>query len=195
MKDKLWNEKISGIALALLLLFSTYFSSLPLVSAAYTVENPYMPLDSDDWEPVCAMKTRADGYFYVPNVATDLLKIDMLFDDSGIVGDQTGDGCVDGKDLRFIVLHWGAIEGSENWEYIADIVPDGIIDGKESGVIGYNWGNTGSYITVLTGVVIAFNTGEEISPDSYGYVTIPQDATSFTVKRYGTPIGAMIIFW
>jgi hypothetical protein len=37
-----------------------------------------------------AMKTRADGCFYVPTVTTGLLKIEMLFDDSGIEGDQTG---------------------------------------------------------------------------------------------------------
>ena len=43
-----------------LLLFLMMFSSLPLVSAIYTVEEHYMP---DDLEPVCAMKTTTDGYF------------------------------------------------------------------------------------------------------------------------------------
>ena len=153
------------------------------------------------YPPACTMKTRTDGYFYVPNVATDLLKVELLFDDSGIEGDQTGydspypDGCVDGSDAWLLNFHWMTIEGSENWDYMADTVPDGIIEGLDLFVLLQNWGNTGIYSTDLTGVVIVFNTGEKIKPDSYGYVTIPQDATSFTVKQDGNPIGAMIIFW
>ena len=41
------------------------------------------------YPPVCAMKTKTDGYFYVPNVAINLLKIEMLFDNQNITGDQT----------------------------------------------------------------------------------------------------------
>jgi hypothetical protein len=38
----------------------------------------------------CAMKTKVDGYFYLPNVTTNLLKVEMLFSNSDIEGDQTG---------------------------------------------------------------------------------------------------------
>ena len=153
-----------------------------------------------------SMKTRADGYFYVPNVATDLLKVEMLFDDT-LVGDQTGgtspygsisnwpDGKVDLNDLLFIEDGFWKVEGDDDWDYMLDIVPDGkcgLDDLLE--VIDHYWG-TGTYITDLTAVTVTFNTGETKSPDSDGFVTIPQDATSFTVKRYGNPIGAMIIFW
>jgi hypothetical protein len=58
-----------------------------------------------------------------------------------------------------------------------------------------NFGKEGTYITDLAGVTITFNTGQTISPDSDGFVTIPQGATSFTVKRNGNPIGAMGIFY
>ena len=158
-------------------------------------------------EPVCAMKTRADGYFYVPNVATDLLKVELLFDDSGIEGDQAGgispydtiqsypDGKVETADLSLIGSAWGTHEGETGWNYMADIVPNRHIGTQDLSRFGGNWGNIGTYITSLAGVTVTFDTGDTKSPDSYGYVTIPQDATSFTVKRYGNPIGAMIIFW
>jgi hypothetical protein len=51
-------------------------------------------------------------------------------------------------------------------------------------------------ITGLTGVTVTFNTGEEtLSPNSNGFIAIPQGATSFTVYKNGNPIGAMIIFY
>lgn len=84
----MWKNLL-GIFLAICILFS-FLSSLPLVSAVYTVEEHYMPPEPDDSEAICALKTRTDGYFYVPYVATDLLKIEMLFNDSRIIGDQTG---------------------------------------------------------------------------------------------------------
>jgi hypothetical protein len=39
------RKNIMALMLTMLLLFSLYFSSLPLASADYTVENPYMPPD------------------------------------------------------------------------------------------------------------------------------------------------------
>ena len=75
-----------------------------------------------------ALKTTTDGYFYVPNVATDLLKIEMLFDNKGLVGDQRGgkspyssitcypDGTVDLKDSYFIDMNFGKNEGMEGWD-------------------------------------------------------------------------------
>jgi hypothetical protein len=158
-------------------------------------------------KPACAMKTRTDGYFYVPKAASRLLKVEMLFDNQNITGDQTGgtppyssiqnypDGRVDIKDVGFISQKFGLIEGQSDWNYMADVVPDRKINIGDVGFVGKNFGKTGTYITDLSGVTVTFNTGEEISPDATGFITIPQGATSFTVKRNSTPIGAMIIFW
>jgi hypothetical protein len=44
----------------------------------------------DITNPVCAMKTRTDGYFYVPNIARGLLKIEMLFNDPNLIGVHAG---------------------------------------------------------------------------------------------------------
>jgi len=157
--------------------------------------------------PVCAMKTKTDGYFYIPIVATDLLKVEMLFNNQNITGDQNGgispyisignypDGEVDGDDLFVVTGAFGAGEGQALWNYMADIHPDRVVDGEDLFYITINCGKSGTYTTNLAGVTITFNTGEERTPDNNGFVTIPQNATSFTVKRYGVPIGAMITFW
>ena len=157
--------------------------------------------------PLCAMKTKADGYFYKPNVATGVLKIEMLFDNQNCTGGQTGgtspydtianypDTIVDIFDSTFISSHVGEGEGDSNWNYMADINPDRYIDIFDAIWMAWNSGKIGTYITDLSGVTVLFNTGEEISPDSSGFVAIPQNAASFTVKRNGNPIGAMIIFW
>jgi hypothetical protein len=158
-------------------------------------------------EALCAMKTGTGGYFYVPNMETSLLKVEMMFSDSGLVGDQTGgtspyssiawypDGKIDGKDVFFIAKVYGKSEGEPGWDYMADVNGDGHCDGKDYYIVCKNFGGSGAYIMDLSGVTVAFNTGEEESLDSYGFVAIPQGATSFTVKRYGNPIGAMVIFW
>ena len=79
---------------------------------------------------------------------------------------------------------------------MADIVPDRKINILDISVVSINFGKSGTYITSLAGVTVTFDVGGTKQPDpNDGSVTIPQDATSFTVKRYGTPIGAMIIFW
>jgi len=154
-----------------------------------------------------AMKTGTNGYFYKPDVASALLKIELLFDNQNITGDQTGgtppygaisnypDTIVNVYDATFISSHAGESEGYYNWNYMADINPDRYIDLFDAIWVSRNSGKNGTYITDLSGVTVLFNTGEEIWPDSDGFVTIPQGATSFTVKRYGNPIGAMIVFW
>ena len=158
-------------------------------------------------EPVCAMKTKTDDYFYVPSVATDLLKIEMLFDNQNIVGDQIGgtspystitaypDGKVDIRDVAFVSNKYGLVEGRSGWDYMADVYPDRKIDIQDIARVSANFGKFGTYITSFAGVTVTFNTGQTISPDSDGFVTIPQGTTNFTVKRNGNPIGAMIIFW
>jgi len=153
------------------------------------------------------MKTTTNGYFYVPNVATSRLKIEMLFDNQNIVGDQRGgissyssitcypDGTVDLKDTMFISLQYGTNEGMANWNYMSDIVPDGECDLKDYFTVCVNYGAFGTYITSFAGVTVTFNTGQTISPDSDGFVPIPSGAASFNVTCNGTPIGAMVLFW
>ena len=161
------------------------------------------------FNPVCAMKTTTtNGYFYVPNV-TDLLRIEieMLFDNQNITGDQTGgtspygtiatypDGKVDIHDVSLVSSKYGFRENRSGWDYMADVYPDRKIDIQDTARVSANFGKFGTYITSLAGVTVTFSTGEEKSPDSDGFVVIPQGATNFTVKRNGTLIGAMITFW
>lgn len=154
-------------------------------------------------QPVCAMKTRTDGYFYIPSIASGLLRILILFDDSNVTGDQRGyvgeifqlpDGKVDIFDLTFVTSQYDAEEGDENWDYMADVRPDGEINIYDVCAVTANYGRSGTYSVDLAGVTITFDTGEEETAES-GFVTIPEDATNFTVKQNGNPIGAMIIFY
>jgi hypothetical protein len=160
--------------------------------------------------PLCAMKTKTDGYFYVPIVASSLLKIEMLFDNANLTGDQTGgtspypaianypDGKVSGMDIAFVNSKYGSWEGETSpvvWDYMADVNPDRKITGVDVALVSQNFGLNGTYITDLAGVAITFNTGQTVSPESDGFVTIPPGATSFNVTRYGTLTGAMVIFW
>jgi len=193
------------------------------VNADYTYQHVHFyptsdgtTLDPDTllWDPPkCAMKTKIDGYFYMPYVATDVLKIEMLFDNQNLTGDQAGgtspyntishwpDGKVDMiNDIKFISGKFGVNEGQSGWDYMADVVPNRKIDIFDTRAAAKNFGKSGTYINStnpqwLSGVSVVFSTGEVLSPDSDGFVTIPQGATSFTVKRYATPIGAMVIFW
>jgi len=152
------------------------------------------------------MKTKADGYFYVPNMAIDFLKIEKLFNDI-LVGDQTGgispypdisdypDTYVEMMDFFVVNAAFGSQEGSAKWNYMADVNSDGYIELMDSLAISQHYGNHGTYLANLSNVTATFNTGTVSSPDSNGFITVPQNATSFTVKRYGSPIGAMIIFY
>jgi len=158
---------------------------------------------------LCALKTMKDGYFYVPNAAilnVTTLKVQMLFDNANLTGDQTGgaspypaianypSSTVDGKDVTFIAGKFGKAEGNLSWDYMADVWADRKIDGKDINMAAMNFGRNGSYIYDLSGVSIAFNTGSNETLDAYGSALIPPSATSFNVTRNGTPIGAMIIF-
>jgi hypothetical protein len=160
----------------------------------------------------CAMKTLTNGYFYIPTpICTasinSCLKIQELFNDTGLTGDQTGgnspyptipnwpDGTVDMFDSMFISSCYGSQEGQTNWNYMADIVPDKVIDIYDSIEVSSSYGHTGTYITNLSNVTVTFNTGQNESPDSHGFVAIPQGAASFNVTKNGSPIGALITFW
>jgi predicted membrane-bound dolichyl-phosphate-mannose-protein mannosyltransferase len=160
---------------------------------------------------LCAMKTGVEGYFYMPNVTNNVLgivlKIELLFDDENLVGDQAGgvppypmsvvypDGKVDSIDRQFIESYRGRNESGELWEYMADVVPDKIINDMDLLSANANFGKNGTYITDLTGVKVRFDSGEEKAPDSHGFIAVPMGATSFNVTRDGSPIGAMVTFW
>jgi hypothetical protein len=107
---------------------------------------------------------------------------------------QFPDGAVNGSDVSFVDNATGFSEGEGGWQYMADINADGTIDIYDLVPIAVNYGRSGTYSTDLTGVTVTFDVGGEKSPDEYGFVDIPQNATTFTVKCNGTTIGAMIIF-
>jgi hypothetical protein len=156
--------------------------------------------------PICAMKTRTNGYFYIPSVATDLLKIEMLFDDSGLVGDQTGGSspystisrwpscAVNMLDYQFVKSLVGEHEGTANWDYMADVDGDKAITMLDYQIVKRNLFHIGNYICDFAGVTVVFDTGDEATPDG-GYITIPDGARNFNISRNSSPIGAMIIFW
>lgn len=167
--------------------------------------------------PLCALKTKTDGVswlFYVPNatfVNATALKVEMLFNDSKIIGDQTGnqthpypeianypDGKVDAKDVAFVASKTsnGSKEGAPFWSYMADVWPSRKIDIRDLSAVSGNFGNRGNYTYVLSGVKVIFDTGEQESLDTNGFVPIPLTATNFNVTApNGTPIGAMVIFY
>ncbi len=199
------NKEFVALTLAVIILVSTLLVHLPLVSAAFTVGEHCMPPDSD-LEPVCALKTMVNGYFYIPNYDVDVLKVEFLFDDSGLVGDQIGgaspypticqwpDNITDGQDYQFVKGRVGEYEGSARWNYMTDVNGDTVIDGTDYQIVKRNLFHSGNYIYDLAGVTVVFNTGYEATPDD-GNITIPDGARSFNVSRNGSPIGAMITFW
>lgn len=155
----------------------------------------------------CAMKTATDGCFYVPNIATSYLKVEKVFNNGNITGDQTGgsspygetirypNGVVDMLDLTFISGKYGLHESQTNWDYMADVKPDRVINILDYCLASSHFTLTGTYSSDLTGITVTFNNGETKTPDIAGFVSIPQGATSFTVKKNNNPIGAMIVFW
>lgn len=161
--------------------------------------------------PYCAMKTKSDGFFYIPNTITRFIKIDELFDGGNLTGDQTGglppyssvsnwpDGKVDIRDISFINSKFGKHEGDNGWDYMADLYPDRKIDIRDVSSAAKSFGQVGSYIANLTGVTVAFrlssNATQEVTPDIDGFVQIPADSVDFTVKRNGASIGAVVVFW
>jgi hypothetical protein len=163
--------------------------------------------------PVCALKgTTTDGNFYVPNatfVNATALKVEMLFNIANLTGDQNGgtspyypaiaeypDGKVDGRDMLVISRAFNKYEGEVGWCYMADVVPNRHIDGRDLMTASRNFGYLdGGYFYDLSGVTIAFDTGDDETPDANGFGAIPPNASSFNVTRNGTPIGAMITFY
>jgi hypothetical protein len=167
--------------------------------------------------PLCALKTKTDGVswlFYVPNatfVNATALKVELLFNDSKIVGDQTGnnthpypeiatypDGRVTAPDVTLVSSKFGLREGQTGWDYMADVWPSRKIDAKDVGAVSGNFGNNGTYTywdQGLSGVKVVFDTGDQELPDTSGFVPIPLTATNFNVTRNDVPIGAMVIFF
>jgi len=165
---------------------------------------------------LCAMKTKTDGYFYIPTKGPFIggrtgpaktLKIELLFDNPGLEGDQQGgtppyeeldvypDGYVGIDDVSWINDHFGASEGDAEWHYMADVIADKYIGIDDTTTASDNYGNEGTYITDLTGVTVEFDTGDILEPNAQGQVPIPEGATYFYVKKNGNPIGALITFW
>jgi len=161
--------------------------------------------------PLCAIKGGTDGYIYVPNLSVNRLKIQLWCNDANparMEGDQTGgvspypnipefpDGKVNIRDTGLISSLFGKSEGDPDWNYMADCVPDRTINILDVAKASNNYGQIGgSYTTDLTGIKVVFNTGEEVYPNADGFLNIPPGATSFIVKRYDTPVMALVYFF
>lgn len=153
-----------------------------------------------------AMKTLTNGWFYIPNIQTNRLRIELLFSNADLEGDQTGgsspysnlnywpNGIVNILDIYFMMGLFLVEEGQANWQYMADCVPDRIINTLDIYRAIAHYMREGDYSTDLSLVSVEFNTGQVWGPDLDGFVLIPQGATSFTVKWYGQPIAATITF-
>lgn len=173
-------------------------------------------------QPLYAMKTLyttgnmppGNGYFYVPNIPPPppaYLKIEMLFNNTKLTGDQTGgvsggspyttithwpDRRVNMFDLGFIAGAFGSVPGSPRWNYLADVVPDKKINMLDIAVAAGHFGGTGTYMSwPQPGVTVSFDGGPPQTPDSSGFVPIPQLAKGFTVYQNGVPTGTMVTFW
>ncbi|MEM2608509.1 MAG: glycosyltransferase family 39 protein, partial [Thermoproteota archaeon] len=156
---------------------------------------------------LCGMKTGLDGCFYLPNIGESILKIEMLFDDESLVGDQAGgippcptmtvypDGKVDSEDVTFMNSCLTRVGRTGSWDYMADIVPDKSINSRDLNIVLENLNKTGVYIKDPSGVIVKFDIGGEKIPDENGFVLIPRGATRFNVTRNNQPIGAMVTFW
>lgn len=160
--------------------------------------------------PIAAMKTRVNGYFYVPVLNPGSLKVVLLFDNPDLEGDQAGasgeypimpDGVVSIFDVTSVSSHFGAVEGGANWEYMADINADKTVSILDTVIVTGNYGKSGSYITDLTNVTIQYKDikGIDIGPPvglgPGGTSNFPACAKTFTVKKNGVPIGAYILFY
>jgi hypothetical protein len=106
---------------------------------------------------------------------------------------------VDIYDAIFVSGKVGKSEGQSGWEYMADVTGNRIIDIFDCIQVANNYGKSGTYITDLTNVTVTFSVPggpiQESVEWTNGLATIPPSATSFTVKRNGSPIGAVAIFW
>jgi hypothetical protein len=157
------------------------------------------------------MKTETNGYFYAPT-PKGYLRIEELFSNSLITGDQTGnstppyssipnwpDGTVDGKDLTLVTGHLGQTRGEAKWNYMADVGAYGFVDGRDITIVAKNFGQSGTYSEDLSNVTVTFNTGQYGTPTVIdglnGFVYIPQGVSSFTITEKGSTIGALITFW
>jgi hypothetical protein len=149
------------------------------------------------------------GYFYVPNVPTrpTSLKIEMLFNDPRLTGDQIGgmspygvgpwpDGKVTMQDVGLVARAFGSKPGDPRWNSMADVVPNQVINMQDIAIVAKNINGNAGYVTwSVLDVTVQFSDGTTPSPDSTGSVTIPVTATNFTVYLNGSPVGAMVTFW
>jgi len=170
------------------------------------------------------MKGKVNGAMYVPNAGflgynLKSLKIDFVFTEAGVEGDQTGgtspyplittwvDGIVDIRDISLVSSYYGEIEGqTAGWDekaYAADVVPDRMVDIRDSSATSANYGNIFDpnvvYSSDLTGVTVEFFDVNGVSlgietPNMEGLISIPTDAWTFTVYKDEVGIGAGVTF-
>jgi len=183
-----------------------------------------IPVKAQTWNPVIFMKGKINGNMYIPDAGflgynLKSLKIDFVFTEAGVEGDQTGgtspyplittwpEGKVDIRDVSLISQYYGEIEGqTAAWDekaYVADVVPDRKIDIRDSSVVSANYGNIFDpnvvYSSDLTGVTVEFFDVNGVSlgvetPNAEGLISIPTGAWTFTVYKNGVGIGAGVTF-
>lgn len=163
--------------------------------------------------PLFAMKTRVDGWFYMPNKPFRYVKIEETFLDSRAEGDQVGktvagypfpfpDGSVGLADQVALANAYGSSERDSKWNYQVDIVPDGKIGLSDLVVLTKNYGNQSSswYSTDLSNYELEINFADGSwywrYPNADGFVAIPWNCTSFQVYRNNSEQhGAFLTFW
>lgn len=197
---------------------SGYYFVYWLLDGAKSYSNPIsVTMDADHNLTArfarASMKTKTNGCFYVPSITTDMFRIEKVFNDTNIAGDQTAaynetyrppqdltaypDGKVDAPDVSLVASKYGKREGQAGWDYMADVVPDTKIDAKDTALVASHNGLHGNYIEPIDygRLSVTFDNGEARAPDCLGFVEIPPNTTKFNVTRDGTGIGAMVIFW
>ncbi len=183
---------------------SGYYFVYWLLDGAKSYSNPIsVTMDADHNLTArfarASMKTKTNGCFYVPSITTDMFRIEKVFNDTNIVGDQTAaynetyrplqeltaypDGRVDAPDVSLVASKYGKREGQAGWDYMADVVPDTKIDAKDTALVASHNGLHGNYIEPIDygRLSVTFDNGEVRAPDYLGFVEIPSNTTKFNV--------------
>jgi hypothetical protein len=204
-------------------IFSAFMVTVILVGTLGALFGRASSTSAQPVKVLCAMKTAytlvgttpENGYFYVPTIPTQIptyLKIEMLFNLSGLTGDQFGgaspyyptnptmkawpDERVNMFDIGFIAKEFGSVEGGFRWDYMADVKPDRRINMNDIALAALSFGNYRPYLPwPQLGVTVSFNNGLQVPVLSDGVLAIPPEATYLKVSCYGIPIGALVTFW
>jgi hypothetical protein len=187
-------------------------SANPDTAINTTLEATPFYITSLNATPVSACKPLANqseprvGFCQIPtwSYTPHKLCMDFINTNPGLDGDCTGrsgmsypeypDGIADASDIYGINLRVGAKCGDSNYEQMADVDNNCTINTADSAIASR--GGSGSYVYNLTGVYVAFNTGDNKTLDSNNCTWIPTNAKNFTVyNSTNNTVGAMVLFY